>query len=89
MIGRRVYPEADGNLPETFQPGDYGKDLTGRWFALPPEVSGAGGRGVWLNKPDYSWQIQEHEDGTITVAPSIHCLNEWHGFLERGIWRKC
>jgi hypothetical protein len=37
--------------------------------------------------------IVEHEDGTITVAPSIlmpanrGCY--WHGYLERGVWREC
>jgi hypothetical protein len=35
--------------------------------------------------------VTEHEDGTITVSPSI-LLNDgrkiWHGYLERGIWRE-
>lgn len=35
--------------------------------------------------------VVEHEDGTITVSPSI--LNAgggtWHGFLEHGVWRSC
>lgn len=34
-------------------------------------------------------EVTEHEDGTITVSPSI--LNGqpggWHGYLERGVWR--
>lgn len=48
-------------------------------------------------------QVVEHDDGTITVAPSILChphgeLDEndqrvekpgWHGFLECGVWRSC
>lgn len=35
--------------------------------------------------------IVEHEDGTITVSPSILVTGgeEWHGYLERGIWRSC
>jgi hypothetical protein len=45
--------------------------------------------------------VVEHEDGTITVSPSIliyphepaEFLPEgrpgWHGFLERGVWREC
>jgi hypothetical protein len=39
-------------------------------------------------------QVTEHEDGTITVSPSIlvtgHARGgpfQRHGFLERGIWR--
>jgi hypothetical protein len=39
--------------------------------------------------------VVEHEDGTITVSPSILVstsrdgkpLEVWHGFLERGVWR--
>lgn len=38
-------------------------------------------------------QIVEHEDGTITVSPSILCTDgkaghSWHGYLERGVWRE-
>jgi hypothetical protein len=36
-------------------------------------------------------EVVEHEDGTISVAPSIlvsdHTGELWHGFLEQGIWR--
>jgi len=31
--------------------------------------------------------IVVHEDGTITVSPSI-LGTHWHGFLERGVWRE-
>jgi hypothetical protein len=36
----------------------------------------------------------EHEDGTITVSPSILVSNPqqgelFHGHLERGVWRAC
>jgi len=41
--------------------------------------------------------VTEHEDGTVTVSPSILVTHNneqdgnvrWHGFLERGIWREC
>jgi hypothetical protein len=38
--------------------------------------------------------ITEHEDGTITVSPSILRYplagdTGWHGYLERGVWRTC
>ena len=41
--------------------------------------------------------VQEHEDGTITVSPSILTSGcdeagnpiSVHGFLELGIWRDC
>jgi hypothetical protein len=36
--------------------------------------------------------IVEHEDGTITVSPSILVTGshgkQWHGYLERGVWRE-
>jgi hypothetical protein len=35
-------------------------------------------------------EVTEHEDGTITVKPSILVTNyigEYHGFLEKGVWR--
>lgn len=42
-------------------------------------------------------EIEEHEDGTITVSPSILLkmpvdggareIEVWHGYLERGVWR--
>lgn len=43
--------------------------------------------------------LTEHEDGTLTVSPSIRVsttrpkdgasIELWHGFLERGVWREC
>jgi len=37
-----------------------------------------------------SHDVTEHEDGTITVSPSILDpeAGGWHGFLERGVWRE-
>ena len=40
-----------------------------------------------------TWGITEHEDGTITLTPSLLLTQpgvpggDWHGFLERGVWR--
>lgn len=42
-------------------------------------------------------EITEHEDGTITVSPSILISRpvngvmqeQYHGYLERGVWRSC
>jgi hypothetical protein len=35
--------------------------------------------------------VVEHDDGTITVSPSILVSDasgtQYHGFLERGVWR--
>lgn len=75
MIGRR----RDVPLHE-MEPGDYG--LTAAWFCCTP--NGSGGN---LSRHD----IVEHEDGTITVSPSILITrgndHDWHGYLERGVWR--
>lgn len=82
--GRRVYPHEDGSF-DPLEPGDYihvGDD----WFSRVPDPKFHMGN---LRKHT----IQEHEDGTITVSPSIlHTepnVGQWHGFLERGIWREC
>ena len=65
----------------------YWKTSDGIWFLYVPQV-GAGN----LDLHD----VTEHEDGTITVSPSIlfqgHEKGERmqvHGFLERGVWRDC
>lgn len=40
-----------------------------------------------------SHTIEEHEDGTITVSPSVLLTagdgQQWHGWLTRGIWKPC
>jgi hypothetical protein len=77
MIGRRVHPNAEGDL--FLAEGDYGKDKDGVWNVHPP-MSGGG-----FLEAD-RWTVTEHEDGTISAAPSID-TGSWHGFLERGVWR--
>lgn len=79
MQGRRVYTE---DLIE-FQPGDYGF-VGGNWFCCVPD----GRLGNLSNH-----QVIEHEDGTITVSPSILVWaggkdGQWHGYLEHGVWRE-
>ena len=80
--GKRI-DMPDGWLP--VNPGEYGKDKDGLWWAKVP-------------KPGFptanlgNHEITEHEDGTITVSPSILIEGShgktWHGFLERGVWRE-
>jgi hypothetical protein len=55
-----------------------------------------------LNADVSTWKIVEHEDGTITVSPSMFfgmggypgyppewvAKHTWHGFLEHGVWRE-
>ena len=67
------------------QPGEYGKNQADQWFMRVP-ASGFG-MGSLANH-----EVIEHEDGTITVSPSILCTGhfgkQWHGYLERGVWRE-
>ena len=77
--GRRL---PDGH--DVFAPGDYGK-LRDGWYGRPPR----GGLGNLENH-----DVTEHEDGTITVSPSIliddgRPERRWHGYLEHGVWREC
>jgi hypothetical protein len=69
--------------------GAYWKSVhDGRWDATTPN-------GLLANLRGH--QVTEHDDGTITVSPSIEVnrgranptKGYWHGFLERGVWRSC
>lgn len=85
MKGRRL---PDGS--SSFAPGDYAKGLDGVWYCRPP-----GDVDLHLLSSLKNHTITEHEDGTITVSPSILVRRvgdptvEWHGFLERGVFRTC
>lgn len=87
MIGARVYFAA--GEPFDLKPGEYGKHPgNGLWYCCTP--NGEAGN---LSRHT----VTEHEDGTITVSPSILVtmrvdgkdVDRWHGFLERGVWRQC
>lgn len=83
-IGKRIYPENGGLLFKN--PGEYGKHpRDGNWYAAVPTPQLMVGS---LAAHD----VTEHEDGTITVSPSILVRNldgtSWHGHLERGVWRE-
>ena len=71
-----------------FEPGDYGKRSDGIWYMRPPAVEGK----FWGVGSLAKHTIVEHEDGTITVSPSIlvtgHHGAQWHRYLEKGIWRE-
>jgi len=65
----------------------YWKTEGGTWMIwLPPDWYGN------LSRHD----VVEHEDGTITVSPSIKVTQpgvrdgrQCHGFLKRGVWEPC
>lgn len=67
------------------QPGSYCKvqengEGSHTWYIIDP----AGNFGAIRTH-----HVTEHEDGTITVQPSILDPEPggWHGWLERGVWR--
>lgn len=80
MIGKRVYPHETGQLVKYLdQQGSYGHDASGEWWAHAP----APGCPI-AALSDH--QITEHEDGTISVSPSILWEGKYHGYLQRGVW---
>lgn len=77
MIGRR---RRGNTKPWNLSAGDYMKRRS-RWMVCLPS-------GVGPCRLDDRWNVTEHADRTITVAPSIHDnAGGWHGYLERGVWR--
>lgn len=83
--------EAREDLTLYLRPGDYGVMLNDNvWYARPPGDV----HGLIANLSRH--KVVEHEDGTITVSPSILVSGKdanaqpvsWHGFLEAGIWRQ-
>lgn len=83
MQGKRVEPVANEGGFQSLNPGEYLK-FGDQWYAETPN-----GHGANLG----AHEVTEHEDGTITVSPSILVSDRngplWHGYLERGVWRSC
>lgn len=83
MTGKRIYP--DENNVMVYAEGDYGCNALGQWFVRPP--------GCDLGMLDEGHSVVEHEDGTISVSPSILVLEGnddrvwcYHGYLLFGEW---
>lgn len=106
MQGRRIQPDENGWFSGKLEPGDYvrldpkcmqdGTPLQEQLRVIYPYWIGCCPNGNTCSLARH--QIIEHEDGTITVSPSIlisrggHGSGKpieelWHGFLERGVWR--
>jgi hypothetical protein len=75
----------DGKEPHELQAGEYGKwAQDGVWYGVPP--------GTDLVANLSSHKVEEHDDGTITVSPSILVgdgRKSWHGYLIHGVWKLC
>ena len=66
---------------ETFKPGDYARFKNLLVFRAPNGLLGTIDGKIHV--------ITEEADNTITVSPSILIKpNEWHGYLEKGVWRE-
>lgn len=93
-VGMRVWPDTRGYLApsEIDRPASYGRatadrvrgSAAGYWQVTTPD--GHVGR---LSPAIHS--ITEHDDGTITVHPSIDMSQRvpggWHGWLVKGVFR--
>jgi hypothetical protein len=76
----------DDQMPEQ---GQYGKLSSGEWFACIPVGYDQSGFPLVAGLSQH--MVVEHEDGTITVSPSILVRGQhrtWHGYLERGMFRR-
>lgn len=91
--GTRVYPDDEGWLKAMDErvPATYGRATAARavgtaagwWLVRTPD--GCCGS---LNPAVHT--VVEHEDGTITVTPSLDMSQQkpgaWHGWLRRGVF---
>ena len=92
--------------PWDLEPGDYMYNVKDDgqinvWVHTPGDPTGHGPCNLT------TWNPVVHEDGTLTLSPSIlahetrlgpmndwtpgepFVVPEWHGYLERGVWREC
>lgn len=88
MQGARLIPvdgEEDFLLRISKTPGAYGTKNLKDWYCTTPN-------GMFGNISNHT--VTVHDDGSITVAPSILVHGggdgkSWHGFLVKGEWREC
>lgn len=84
MIGKRIHGNPAEDWLFNLNPGEYAQTPGGKdWYARTPN-------GLLANLGAHA--VTEHEDGTITVSPSILVTGggdgpSYHGFLDRGLWR--
>lgn len=93
VVGRRVADQDES--AHTFEPGDYGL-LGGVWYCRAPWQHAPGDYGPRMQGNLSNHDVVEHEDGTITVSPSIligpvywgpeRKEYRWHGYLRAGVW---
>lgn len=86
--GRRM-PDVPIGEVLRISPGDYARrESADGWEWRVRAPNGSGG---YLGDEH---EVEEHDDRTITVTPSILTsagprFPSWHGYLKRGVWRSC
>lgn len=81
--GKRRYPDKKGKI--VLKNGEYFKtQKTGNWILKTPS-----GVCATVKKE----KITEHQDGTITISPTVYLFIDfdgktWRGFLTKGVWRE-
>lgn len=86
MYGKRIFSDEEGRFPSTMEPGSYGcatNDRIKRTFAAWWSVCTPDGSVVQLDPNKHT--VTEHEDGSISVWPSI-TTRDWYGWLVAGVW---
>ena len=92
--GTRVHPNAEGWLvpAEIDKPACYGRATApdARPVQCWWQITAPDGKVGSLNPAVHT--VTEHEDGTITVRPSLDFSKRpgggWHGWLEHGVFRE-
>lgn len=84
--GRRNDEWFTNSVEHPCRAGDYMKDpRDGHWYAIPPTATGH-----LYPASIAAHEVEEHEDGTITVSPSLLITEppnwRYHGYLRRGEW---
>lgn len=75
----------EGYIKGSYWPGRELKDGGIEWWIVDPAGH--------IGRLGQGHEVTEHEDGTITVSPSILAEtgehgHDWHGYLEAGVWRE-
>lgn len=96
----RLPDTVPGKFPDGYN-YDHATDGFFYWKEIPKDATGPEDPACrWrLSLGDYTLgnldahDVEEHEDGTITVSPSILVTGpnrpRRHGFLRRGVWEPC
>lgn len=99
--GKRIY-QTDHEALDKLQPGEYmlfDNPYTSKksWYGVCPTETNEDPHSpffhpVLCNLDAHS--VVEHENGTITVSPSILVTRRidepqlWHGYLQQGVWKE-